>query len=275
MKRKNAYLLMVPGTLFILICCLFPVVRIVSQTFTDGEALTFAKYLREFQNAFFQDTFARTLRLSLLNTLICTAVGLPVSYYIARLSPRWKNIALSIATFPLLTSAVVRSFCWMIILGKRGTVNDLLLALGMIQKPLSLLYTELSMMLGYAQLFMPLMLLSLVGVMEQIDDDCILAARTLGAPPIVAFLKVVLPLSVSGLITGGLLVFTGTVTAYTTPQLLGGNRTKVLSTLLYQYTSTLGDWDSASVVATVMIAMTLLVSLTMNAVAKRLNKRGV
>ncbi|MEA5064752.1 MAG: ABC transporter permease, partial [Eubacteriales bacterium] len=212
---------------------------------------------------------------SLLNTLIGIAIGLPVSYYIARLSPRWKNIALSAATFPLLTSAVVRSFCWMIILGKRGTVNDLMLTLGLIQKPLSLLYTEFSMMLGYAQLFMPLMLLSLVGVMEQIDDDCILAARTLGAPPIAAFLKVVLPLSVSGLITGGLLVFTGTVTAYTTPQLLGGNKTKVLSTLLYQYTSTLGDWDSASVVATIMIAMTLLVSLTMNAVAKRLNRRGV
>lgn len=275
MKRNNAYMLMVPGTLFIVICCLFPVVRIVSQTFADGEALTFSKYLGEFQNAFFQDTFARTLRLSLLNTLICIAIGLPVSYYIARLSPRWKNIALSVATFPLLTSAVVRSFCWMIILGKRGTVNDLMLTLGLIQKPLSLLYTEFSMMLGYAQLFMPLMLLSLVGVMEQIDDDCILAARTLGAPPIAAFLKVVLPLSVSGLITGGLLVFTGTVTAYTTPQLLGGNKTKVLSTLLYQYTSTLGDWDSASVVATIMIAMTLLVSLTMNAVAKRLNRRGV
>lgn len=275
MKRRIAYLLMVPGTVFIVLCCLFPVIRIVSLTFFDDGTLTFSKYLAQFGNAFFQDTFMRTLRLALLNTLICIAVGLPVSYYISRMPPKRKSLCLSLATFPLLTSAVVRSFCWMIILGKRGTVNDMLMALGVIQKPLSLLYTELSMMLGYAQLFMPLMLLSLVGVMEQIDDDLILAARSMGAPSPVAFAKVVLPLSVSGLITGGLLVFTGTVTAYTTPQLLGGNKTKVLSTLLYQYTSTLGDWDSASVVATIMIVMTIVVSVGMNAVARRLNKRGV
>ena len=275
MKKRSAYLLLVPGTVFIILCCIYPVLRIIFSTFYDDASFSFSGYMTLFQNAFFQDTFARTLRLALLNTAICIVVGLPVSYYISRLSPGKKGLCISLATFPLLTSAVVRSFCWMIILGKRGTVNNLLMALQIIDRPLSILYTEVSMMIGYVQLFMPLMLLSLVGVMEHIDDDLILAARSMGAPSIVAFAKVVLPLSVSGLITGGLLVFTGTVTAYTTPQLLGGNKTKVLSTLLYQYTSTLGDWESASMVAAVMIVTTIIVSTLMNALARKLNRRGV
>lgn len=275
MKKRSAYLLLVPGTVFIILCCIYPVLRIIFSTFYDDVSFSFSGYMTLFQNAFFQDTFARTLRLALLNTAICIVVGLPVSYYISRLSPGKKGLCISLATFPLLTSAVVRSFCWMIILGKRGTINNMLMALQIIDRPLSILYTEVSMMIGYVQLFMPLMLLSLVGVMEHIDDDLILAARSMGAPSIVAFAKVVLPLSVSGLITGGLLVFTGTVTAYTTPQLLGGNKTKVLSTLLYQYTSTLGDWESASMVAAVMIVTTIIVSTLMNALARRLNRRGV
>lgn len=275
MKKRSAYLLLVPGTVFIILCCIFPVLRIIFSTFYEDSAFSLSGYAALFRNPFFQDTFARTFRLALLNTAICIVVGLPVSYYISRLSPGKKSLCISLATFPLLTSAVVRSFCWMIILGKRGTINNLLMAMSIIDRPLSILYTEVSMMIGYVQLFMPLMLLSLIGVMEHIDDDLILAARSMGAPSIVAFAKVVLPLSVSGLITGGLLVFTGTVTAYTTPQLLGGNKTKVLSTLLYQYTSTLGDWESASMVAAVMIVTTVVVSAAMNAVARKLNKRGV
>ncbi len=274
MKRNTAVLLLIPGTVFIILCCVYPVLKIVFSTVYEGADFSLAGYGDLFRHPFFQDTFARTLRLALLNAGICILIGLPVSYYVSRMRPAAKGLFLSLATFPLLTSAVVRSFCWMIILGKRGTVNNLLMALSIIDKPLSILYTEVSMMIGYVQLFLPLMLLSLVGVMEHIDDDLILAARSMGAPAPLAFAKVVLPLSVSGLITGGLLVFTGTVTAYTTPQLLGGNKTKVLSTLLYQYTSTLGDWESASMVAAVMIVMTILVSTVMSSAARKLNRRG-
>lgn len=275
MKKVWAYCLMIPGTLFIVLCCVFPILKVVLSTFYDTTGLTLNGYLTLFQNAFFQDTFSRTVRMALINTLLCAAVGIPVSYYISRLGEKKKGLCISLATFPLLTSAVVRSFCWMIILGKRGTINSLLMTLHLIDKPLSILYTETSMLIGYAQLFLPLMLLSLVGIMEHIDDDLILAARSMGSSALGAFMRVVLPLSVSGLITGGLLVFTGTVTAYTTPQLLGGNKTKVLSTLLYQYTSTLGDWTSAAMVAAVMIVLTLIASSLMNMLARRLNKQGV
>lgn len=275
MKRKVWLLLCGPGIAFIILCCTYPVLKIICQTFVDdmGE-LTLAGYVNIFQMSFFSNTLLRTLKLSILTTVICAVVGLPVSFYISRMAAGRKSMAISLATFPLLTSAIVRSICWIVLLGKKGTINNLLLSMGLIRKPLSILYTETSMLIGYIQLFMPLMLLSLVGVMESIDDELILAARTLGCNAVKSFAKVVLPLSVSGLITGSMLVFTGTVTAYATPSLLGGSKTKVLSTLLYQYAYNMNDWLSAAMVAAVMIVITIAVNVVFTSAAKRLNRGG-
>lgn len=275
-KRKAWLLLCGPGVAFIVICCTYPVLKIIFQTFFDDAGnVSLAGYSEIFRMSFFTNTLKRTMKLSVLTTLICAVVGLPVSFFISRMSAGKKSMAISFATFPLLTSAIVRSICWIVLLGKKGTINNLLIGLGIISKPLNILYTETSMLIGYIQLFMPLMLLSLVGVMESIDDDLILAARTLGCGPVKSFAKVVLPLSVSGLLTGSMLVFTGTVTAYATPSLLGGSKTKVLSTLLYQYAYNMNDWLSAAMVAGVMIVITIALNVVITYAAKRLNKGGV
>lgn len=209
LKRRTIALLSAPGIAFIIICCTYPVLSIIAQTFIGAEGnLTLSGYWEIFQMSFFNNSLARTMKLSLITTFVCAVVGLPVSFYISRLSAGRKSMAISLATFPLLTSAIVRSICWIVLLGKKGTFNNLLVGLGIIERPITMLYTEFSMLVGYIQLFMPLMLLSLVGVMESIDDELILASRTLGCGPIKAFAKVVLPLSVSGLITGSMLVFT-------------------------------------------------------------------
>ena len=274
-KRKAWIGLCAPGIAFIVLCCTYPVLKIIFQTFFDAEGnVSLAGYVEIFQMSFFSNTLLRTLKLSILTTVICAVVGLPVSFYISRMAAGRKSMAISLATFPLLTSAIVRSICWIVLLGKKGTINNMLLSLGIISKPLSILYTETSMLIGYIQLFMPLMLLSLVGVMESIDDELILAARTMGCNAVKAFAKVVLPLSVSGLITGSMLVFTGTVTAYATPSLLGGSKTKVLSTLLYQYAYNMNDWMSAAMVAAVMIVITIVINVAFTSAAKRLNRGG-
>jgi len=119
------------------------------------------------------------------------------------------------------------------------------------------------------------MIASLVGVMENIEGDLLEAAESLGANKLAAFFKVVFPLSVPGLIVGSVLVFAGAASAYTTPQLLGGNKNMVLSTLIYQQTMTLGDWSGASVVAAIMIVTSVVVIGTINKLASKLNKRGV
>lgn len=181
---------------------------------------------------------------------------------------------MGLVLFPLLTNSVVRSFAWINILGTNGIVNRLLLQTGIIDEPLRMLYSEFAITLGSLYLFLPLMITTLVGILENIDQEILEAAETLGASPFVAFMKVLLPLSLPGVIVGSVLVFTGTLTAYTTPQLLGGNQNMMMSTFLYQNAMTLGDWESAGVIAVIMILTTVVVMNTFNWLAARIDRRG-
>lgn len=161
----------------------------------------------------------------------------------------------------------------MIILGKKGLLNNALIAIGLIKEPLDILYTPAAMMIGLVHLFLPLIIITLVGVLENIDPDLLKAAESLGAGRFTAFVKVIVPLSVPGLIIGSILVFVGSLTAYTTPALLGGKQ-RVISTFLYQNAITLNDWYLASVIAVIMIVITFVVIAMMNKLAVKLNPKG-
>ena len=152
--------------------------------------------------------------------------------------------------------------------------NNFLLAAGFVDKPAKLLYTDFAIIIGSIYLFLPLMIVTVTGVMENIDDDMMEAAQSLGAARMEAFMKVIFPMSLPGIIVGGILVFTGTLTAYTTPQLLGGNSNMVMATLIYQRAMSVGDWTGASVIAFIMIVITLAVIKGFNALAARLDRRG-
>ncbi|MDF2815737.1 MAG: spermidine/putrescine transporter permease, partial [Paenibacillus sp.] len=154
-----------------------------------------------------------------------------------------------------------------------GLINNLLMDMHLISKPIQILYTETSIIIGFVHLFLPLMIISLIGVMENIDADLVKAAASLGASRFKAFVKVILPLSVPGLLVGSTLVLVGSLTAYATPQLLGGKK-RVLATLLFQNTMTLGDWKTASVIATIMIVLTFVLIGVINSLAKKLNPNG-
>lgn len=218
--------------------------------------------------------FIRTIRVSLIVTVICIILGVPTAYYIAGTSQKWRGLLMALTLFPMLTNSVIRSFAWINLLGQNGVINKVLSSIGAISEPLTLLYTEFSIIIGSVYLFLPILIITLVGVMENIHPEIMEAAETLGASRIKAFIKVVLPLSIPGIIVGSILVFTGTLTAYTTPQLLGGNRNMMLSTFLYQNAMTLGNWKSASVIALIMIVTTLVVMKVLNLIANRIDKRG-
>lgn len=273
MKRTYLYLLLIPGLLFLTVFMVVPILLTIGSTFFNKGAFTFEGYMHFFKDPYFLKILMTTLRVSLFTTLFCIVIGFPVAYYISRRSPRQKAILLALAIFPLLTSSVVRSFSWMIILGKKGLLNNSLIAMGLIQEPLDILYTPTAMIIGLVHLFLPLIIITLVGVMENIDPDLIKAAESLGANRFVAFCKVIVPLSVPGLIIGSILVFVGSFTAYTTPALLGGKQ-RVISTFLYQNAITLNDWYLASVIATIMIVITFLVIGLMNKLANKLNPKG-
>ena len=273
MKKNSAYVLMVPGFVLLLLFLMLPLCSILWPTiFSNG--LSLDQYISFFQDEYYLEIFYRTLKISLIATLVCTLFGVPTAYFISRCSTKWKGLLIAISIFPLLTNSVVRSFAWINILGKNGIINNALMSLGVIEQPISMLYTEFAVLIGTIYLFLPIMIITLVGVMDNIDNDMMEAAESLGANRITAFMKVVLPMSVPGMITGAVLVFTGSLTAYTTPQLLGGNKALVLPTLIYQRAMALNDWTGASVIAAIMIVVTLIVMKGLNFVAARIDKRG-
>lgn len=275
MKRKGQYLLLIPCIVLVAYFMIIPLMEIIIPTFTNTTDGMFNAYKEFFTDSYMMSIFLRTIKISLISSLICMTIGVPVSYYISRVSKKLRGLFIALTVFPILTNSVVRSFAWMSILGKNGLINTLLTKLNIINEPLSLLYTEGAIIVGTVYIFLPLMIISLVGVMENIDNDLLEAAESLGANKLKSFFKVVFPLSLPGLIVGTVLVFTGSLTAYTTPQLLGGNKNTVLATLIYQKTMTLGDWQGAAVVATIMIVVTLIVIKGINFLASRLDKRGV
>ena len=274
MKKQSTILLIAPITILLVVVLILPLLAVLLPTVWEGGAVTLSRYLSFFQDPYYIKIFVRTLRIALICTLVCMILGIPTAYFISRVSKKWRGILMSIALFPMLTNSVIRAFAWINILGKNGIVNQILTALHVVDQPLSMLYTEFSVLIGTIYLFLPLMIITLVGVMENIDNDMMEAAESLGASRLLSFVKVILPMSIPGIITGSVLVFTGAMTAYTTPQLLGGPKNMLLSTLIYQRAMTLNDWTGASVVALVMIVTPLIVMKGLNFVADRLDKRG-
>ncbi|MDG5789281.1 ABC transporter permease [Evansella sp. AB-P1] len=273
MNKKYFYLLLLPCFLFLLIFMVIPIlVTTLSSFYLDGR-ITLEGYRSFLTDHYFLNILFRTLRISLLTTTICIILGFPVAYYVSKLNVKLKFIFIAAAVFPLLISPVVRSFSWMAILGREGIFNTLLKKIGIINEPIQFLYTELAIVIGLVHLFLPLMIIALIGVMENIDYDLVKAAQSLGASRFTSFIKIVFPLSVPGLVVGSVLVFVGSLTAYTTPQLLGGSR-RVMSTLLYQQSLTLNNWYTASIIATIMIVATFIIIGIMNKIAQKLNPKG-
>ena len=275
MNKKGYYILFTPCLVLVAYFMIVPLIGTILPTFTNSENGIFYEYINFFKDSYMIEIFLRTIKISLLSSIVCMIIGVPVAYYISRISKKLRGLFIAFTVFPILTNSVVRSFAWMNILGKNGIINNFLIKLNLISEPLSLLYTEGAIIIGTIYIFLPLMIISLVGVMENVENDLLEAAESLGANKLTAFFKVVFPLSLPGLIVGTVLVFTGSLTAYTTPQLLGGNKNTVLATLIYQKTMTLGDWQGASVVATIMIVVTLVVIKSINFLASKLDKRGV
>lgn len=273
MSKKTSYLILAPGLVLLLFFLILPLITIIWPTFYNG-GITFDAYLSFFQDTYNVNILYRTIKISLMVTFVSIIFGVPTAYFIANSPKKWRGLLMSLTLFPLLTNSVVRSFAWINILGRNGIINSLLLATGLISEPITLLYTEFAIIIGSFYLFLPVMIISLVGTFENIDTEIMEAAETLGANRLMAFIKVILPLSIPGIIVGSILVFTGTLTAYTTPQLLGGNRNMMMSTFLYQNAMALGDWQSASVIALIMIVTTMLVMKGFNILASRLDKRG-
>lgn len=273
MKKSSTWMMLAPGLIILLVCLAVPLLKVLVPTFTAGD-YPLSSYVQFFQDEYYLKIFFRTVRIAVITTVFCMIGGIPTAYFISRCDKKWRGLLLAASIFPMMTNSVIRSFAWINILGSNGIINRLLTALNIVEKPMKLLYTDFAIIIGSVYLFLPLMIVTVTGVMENIDDDMMEAAQSLGENRFSAFMKVIFPMSLPGIIVGGILVFTGTLTAYTTPQLLGGNSNMVLATLIYQRAMSVGDWNGASVVALIMIVVTLVVIKGFNALAAKMDKRG-
>lgn len=260
-QTRTILFLILPALAVLILFFLLPLLFVLADSFRAPNGnLSFSRYLNFLSDPDNTRVYLRTLRLGLVVTFLAAILSYPTAYLISRMRPEQRALMMSLVILPLLTNPVARTYAWLIILGRHGLINVFFQAIGVITEPLRIIYTENAIVIGLLQLFMPLMVLTLVSAMENIPAEVEDAARSLGANGLQTFFRILMPLSADGLVLGGTLVFTGSITAYVTPAILGGTQVLMLATLLQQRAMVLLDWEDATMIAVVMIGTTLIVN---------------
>jgi ABC-type spermidine/putrescine transport system permease subunit I len=220
-------------------------------------------------DVYYATLFLRTLRLSLVVTVVCVGLGYPVAYFLARSTSRIMTVGLFLLIMPLLVSTVIRVFGWLVILGSEGLVNQGLRLLGA-RDSVRLLYTEGAVIIGLVQQTMPFMVLPIMAAIERISPSLEEAARNLGANWGQMFVRTILPLSMPGLVSGALLVFSVSMSAFVTPALMGGRRERMVGQQIYEEVLTAYNWPGAASLTIVLSVLMLgLVCLALWATGRR------
>lgn len=249
--------------------------RVDTATFEMVDAFTLHNYTRFLFDRFYLEVLGVTLRISVVVTLLTVVTGYPVAVYLVRAGARERAILMLLVVSPLLVSLVIRSFGWVIVLGPQGLVNAVLLGLGVVDRPMKLMYTETAVVIGLAHVFYPFMVLAVYGTLQRIDPAVVRAATNLGASPLVAFWRVTLPLSVPGILAGSLIVFALSVSSFVTPALLGGPWVKVVAYLVWEQNLIVLDWGFAAAIAVILLAVTAGIMLAYNRLVERAWFAGV
>lgn len=211
--------------------------------------------------ALYVKVFWSTLRVSLLVTLLSLLIGYPVAYFLARKVRRFRFTLLMLVILPLWTSYLVRTYAWMLILGTQGVINQALMAIGLTDEPLSwLLYSDFAVTLALVHIYMPFLILPLYAVLEKIDPAVLEAAWDLGGGRVQTFLRVILPLSMPGVVTGCLFVFIPSMGAFVTPELLGGTRSIMIGSVIAQQFGVAFEYPFGSALALALMGVILAVA---------------
>jgi len=258
---------------FILPFTVMAVLSLLSGNPVSNPNVTFTwrHYNRLFDSDLYFDALVATMRIGAITTAIALLIGYPLAHLMARIHSRVGHALLLMAVIaPLLTGIVVRTFAWMTVLGDRGVINVTLQWLGLAEKPLPLMYNEFGVVVGLVHIYVPFMVLTLVGVIGRVDVTLEEAARGLGASRFRAFLEVTLPLSLPGILAGSLLVFALAISAYVTPVLLGGNNVLTLPMLIYQQVSASFNLGFAGALGIVLLTVSLALVFAYNTILGRL-----
>lgn len=269
--RSAEWKLALPLTVFMMAFFAAPLaVLIAMSVHADNEMkiwslAQYAKFLGEMFNV---RILGETLWLGVKATLVCLLFGYPLAWFAARSGPKVRSALLFLIVLPILTSVVVRTFSWIVILGKQGVLNSALSAIGLIDEPLKLLFTETGVIMVLAQVQLPLVVLPLMTNLSRIDPNLAGASAALGAGEWRTFWKVTLPLSVPGMIAGCILAFSACVTAFVTQTLIGGARLVYMPLFIYQQAVGANNWPFAAAMSVIFMVAVLLIVFLLNLVAR-------
>lgn len=271
----------VPAIIVLVVVAVIPFAILLSLGFSDMEVAQGAIVSQTFSlthlttavnDPLYWITFQRSLNLALTTTALCFLFGYPVAYLFL-VGGKWtKRLILILTIAPLLTSGIVRTYAWLVILGGRGVVNSTLMNLGLIDSPLRIMNTHWAVLIGMVQIHLPVMILPLIAVMSRHDSRLVEAAENLGASRLATLRTVILPLSVPGIGTGAALVFTLSYTTFVVPQLLGGGNYLNAATMIYEQVVFSLDWSKGSVSSLILMVTCLIVLVAIALVTNRFTR---
>ncbi|MBM4425035.1 MAG: ABC transporter permease [Chloroflexi bacterium] len=266
--RQRSFWLVAPPLLVFVVFFAIPVGTLLLLSFNAPNQATLrpeanfalGNYQHFFDEELFTDALTRTYWISLEVTVLSLVIGYPLSYLMARTqSPRWSNLLMILVLTPLQVDTVIRAYGMVIIFGDVGLVNSALLYWQMISAPIPLMFNDFGVVVTLLHVGVPVMVLSLMGAMQNIDPALEEAARSLGANRFITFLRVTWPLSLPGVLAGSLLVFVTALSSYTVPRIAGGGKVVTLSTLMYNKIQTNAEWQLGAAVGAVLLVTSLIV----------------
>jgi len=260
-KDVLSLVLTLPPLIFLLALFAFPVARLLLMSVEGG---TLEHYEKAMLDGLYVRVFLDTFRLSALVTVFAIVLGYPVAHFLATARPVWATVGLVCVLLPFWTSLLVRTYAWMVLLGRNGPINKALVDMGLVDQPIGLLHSEVGVLIGMVHVLMPYLVFPLYAVMRRIDHNLLSAAAGLGAPGWQIFLRVYLPLTLPGVAAGAILVFILSLGFFITPALLGGGRVIMIAVLIEQQIREFLNWEFAAALCAVLLVATLAISAALN-----------
>lgn len=274
--RKEPYALLAPALLLFCGMLIIPMLLVAVLSFYAFNGTTgiipdfsFGNYITIFSDPYYGEIFLRTAGMALLVTAICLVLGIPETLILVRMRAPWRGIFLVMVLGPLLISVVVRTLGWSILMGRQGLINDTLLLLGLVDSPIRLTFTFTGMVIGLVHVMVPFMIISIWATLRKLDPTVEYAGRSLGGSPLTVFRRIIFPQLMPGILSGSIIVFALSASAFATPAILGGRRLKVVATAAYDEFLNSLNWPLGAAIVILLLIANIIIIMGLNRYTER------